>query len=255
MLEVTRSALVLVVLVASIARAQAVDPTLARGRVIASGGPASFVAITLDAPPAPAALALLDRYGAPATFFVRASAWDDAWIDGVEHVDADLGLRMERATDVVAALERAARAGHPLGMFRGRDARAAAKRLGLSEVPAGLAITRANAVARVRALSRGGVIVRVAPDALAPMLEELERLNCERRARAQPPITPVSLHYFVRDGNRVRPVPDDVALRTSAYAARLADRCEDRGRVRGDVPHRPRFDNHCAEDPLGKGCL
>lgn len=250
---VARGALVLVVLFVSLARAQPVAPALAHGRVIASGGPSSFIAITLDAPPSPAALALLDRYGAPATFFVRAGAWDDTWIDGVERVDADLGLLIERSTDLVAVLERAARAGHPIGAFRARAARAAAVRLGLSEVPSGLSITRANAVARVRALARGGVIVRVAPDALAPMLEGLERFNCARRAHQQPPITPVSLHYFVRDRNRAREIPEDIALRNSAYATRLADRCQDR--APGAFPHRPRPDNHCADNPLDKSCL
>jgi peptidoglycan/xylan/chitin deacetylase (PgdA/CDA1 family) len=62
------------------------------------------------------------------------------------------------------------------------------------------------------------------------ILDDLEAANCRRLAAGEPPIIPVSLHYFIRDehGGR-RPIPPEVAARTERYRAALPARCEARG--------------------------
>jgi peptidoglycan/xylan/chitin deacetylase (PgdA/CDA1 family) len=81
---------------------------------------------------------------------------------------------------------------------------------------------------------RGGVVLlhdtkRVTAKAISQLLADLERANCRRLAIHQPPVIPVSLHYFVRDHGAVRSIPPEVLARTAAYRAYLAAQCAARG--------------------------
>jgi peptidoglycan/xylan/chitin deacetylase (PgdA/CDA1 family) len=78
--------------------------------------------------------------------------------------------------------------------------------------------------------SGGGVIIlhdskAVTARVLPGVLDDLEAANCRRLARHKPPMIPVSLHYFMQDGDTPRPVPADVEARTQAYVTALPDRC------------------------------
>ena len=45
---------------------------------------------------------------------------------------------------------------------------------------------------------------------LASVLDDLEAENCRRLAAGRPPIVPVSIHYFLRDGRMPRAIPEAV---------------------------------------------
>lgn len=63
------------------------------------------------------------------------------------------------------------------------------------------------------------------------VLDDLEAENCRRLTAhdpKQPPIIPVSLHYFLRDHKSLRPVPAAVQARTDHYLAALPTRCAKR---------------------------
>jgi len=67
------------------------------------------------------------------------------------------------------------------------------------------------------------------------ILDDLEAMNCGRIAAGEDPVVPVSLHYFLRDGRKPRPVPEAVAARTARYRAALPDRCAARPDPSGPV--------------------
>ncbi len=93
---------------------------------------------------------------------------------------------------------------------------------------------------RERALSEilrleGGVVLmhdakEVTARSLALLLDDLEAANCRRLARKRDPILPVSLHYWLRDGGKPRPVPAEVEQRTRAYRDALPARCAARAK-------------------------
>ncbi len=76
----------------------------------------------------------------------------------------------------------------------------------------------------------GGIVLlhdtkQATANTLEDLLRDLERLNCRRLRRGIPPLLPVSLHYFLRDGAVARPIPPDVAARTDSYKSYLEERC------------------------------
>lgn len=83
---------------------------------------------------------------------------------------------------------------------------------------------------------RGGVVLMhdihsVTAKAIVGILDDLEAENCKRLAAAdpkQPPIIPVSIHYFLQDKAAARTIPDAVKDRTTKYTAALPGRCAKR---------------------------
>lgn len=76
----------------------------------------------------------------------------------------------------------------------------------------------------------GGIVLlhdtkQATASTLDDLLRDLERLNCRRMGRGKPPLLPVSLHYFLRDGAAARPIPPEVAARTDSYKSYLEERC------------------------------
>jgi peptidoglycan/xylan/chitin deacetylase (PgdA/CDA1 family) len=76
----------------------------------------------------------------------------------------------------------------------------------------------------------GGVVLmhdakEVTARSLALLLDDLEAANCRRLAAGKEPILPVSLHYWLRDNGRPRPIPEEVQQRTLAYRNALPGRC------------------------------
>jgi peptidoglycan/xylan/chitin deacetylase (PgdA/CDA1 family) len=76
----------------------------------------------------------------------------------------------------------------------------------------------------------GGIVIlhdteKATAHALADALGDLEAWNCKRLRRGKEPIIPVSLHYFLRDGDKPRPVPPDVEARTQRFRDALRARC------------------------------
>jgi peptidoglycan/xylan/chitin deacetylase (PgdA/CDA1 family) len=76
----------------------------------------------------------------------------------------------------------------------------------------------------------GGIVVlhdteKVTALALPGVLDDLAAWNCTRVRRGKPPIIPVSLHYFLRDGDQPRPVPAEVEARTRRHREALVTRC------------------------------
>jgi peptidoglycan/xylan/chitin deacetylase (PgdA/CDA1 family) len=66
---------------------------------------------------------------------------------------------------------------------------------------------------------------------IAGILDDLERENCARLARAKRPILPVSVHYFIREPDGTpRPIPAHVAARTERYRQALPGRCAARAK-------------------------
>lgn len=84
---------------------------------------------------------------------------------------------------------------------------------------------------------KGGVLLmhdtkEVTAKNIAGILDDLEAENCARLARAERPVLPVSVHYFIREpGGEKRPVPAHVAARTERYRKNLPDRCAARAKA------------------------
>ena len=74
--------------------------------------------------------------------------------------------------------------------------------------------------------------------AIEGILDDLEAMNCARLAAGEPPVLPVSLHYFLRDGGVPRPVPEAVEARTQRYKDALPGRCA--ARPKPDQPVDPK---------------
>lgn len=79
----------------------------------------------------------------------------------------------------------------------------------------------------------GGVVLMhdvkpITAKVIADVLDDLEAENCRRLEAKDPkrsPIIPVSIHYFLRDAKKPRPIPPEVEKRTEAYKAALPGRC------------------------------
>jgi peptidoglycan-N-acetylglucosamine deacetylase len=219
----------------------------------------------------PAVIAALEKYDVPASFFVVARrivgklgassrailAREDregftigchSWshINLKYSTKADAAREVDQAQKVIAE-----QLGRPIGMFRppygslgGAAAVTIAKR-GLTDVLWSIDTLdwRARSpdklrkkVLRMILAQHGGVVLmhdtkKITASIIGGVLDDLEAENCARLARNEPPIVPVSLHYFLTDGARqrgpgtARPVPPEVAARTAAYQAALPARC------------------------------
>jgi peptidoglycan/xylan/chitin deacetylase (PgdA/CDA1 family) len=141
----------------------------------------------------------------------------------------------------------------PIGMFRppfGKlswSARKRLKSLGVTEVfwsidPRDWAAEPGDEAALRRKIAReiwgqgGGVVIlhdskAITARILPSVLDDLEAANCRRIANHQEPMLPVSLHYFLQDGDAPRPVPAEVEARTQAYRDALPDRCRARAKA------------------------
>lgn len=76
----------------------------------------------------------------------------------------------------------------------------------------------------------GGVVLMhdvkaITAEVVAGVLDDLEAENCRRLAQQRTPIWPVSIHYFLRDGKKLRDIPEDVKKATDAYQLALPVRC------------------------------
>ena len=79
----------------------------------------------------------------------------------------------------------------------------------------------------------GGVVLmhdtkKLTAGSIHQILDDLEARNCERVAGGEAAIIPVSIHYFLRDGDQPRAIPTEVEARTQRYRDGLAARCEAR---------------------------
>jgi len=97
----------------------------------------------------------------------------------------------------------------------------------------------------------GGVVLmhdvkEVTAKSLELLLDDLEAANCQRLAEHKEPVLPVSLHYWLRDNGKPRPVPDEVKQRTLAYRNALPDRCAARPRP-AEPPEEPARRTHVAK--------
>jgi peptidoglycan/xylan/chitin deacetylase (PgdA/CDA1 family) len=166
----------------------------------------------------------------------------------VRLLDDDPATLEREINHSVAVLERAT--GTAIELFRppyGRLGPAAARRLrtlGLTDVrwsidPKDFHGKDGNALRRSVlhdiVEQRGGIVLlhdtkRVTASAVEQLFGDLERENCRRIAGDLPPIVPVSLHYFVRDLGKPRPIPAAVKARTRAYRSYLISRCQARAR-------------------------
>lgn len=80
---------------------------------------------------------------------------------------------------------------------------------------------------------QGGVVLMhdvkpITAKIIASVLDDLEAENCRRLEAKDPkqaPIIPVSIHYFLRDAKKPRPIPAEVEKRTDAYKTALPGRC------------------------------
>lgn len=137
----------------------------------------------------------------------------------------------------------------PVALFRapygkiGAEARKRLKTLGVTEVYWSIdtrdwetthgETLRKYAVKQI-VQQHGGVVLmhdakEVTAKVLSEVLDDLEVENCKRLAAKQEPIWPVTLHYFLRDGELPRAVPAEVAKKIDTYKAALPGRCAARG--------------------------
>lgn len=94
----------------------------------------------------------------------------------------------------------------------------------------------------------GGIVLlhdtkQATANTLDDLLRDLVRLNCRRLGRGKSPLLPVSLHYFLRDGDTPRPIPPEVAARTESYKSYLEEQCRPEapsGQVADEAPAEPR---------------
>ncbi len=88
-------------------------------------------------------------------------------------------------------------------------------------------------VLRMILADQGGVVLmhdvkKITAEVIAGILDDLEAENCNKLATGQPPIIPVSLHYFLKIGKQARAIPEAAAQRTETYRQELPKRCAQR---------------------------
>lgn len=221
----------------------------------------------------PAVLDALKQYDIPATFFVvtkrlAGKHGDKArellareMADGhlvASHSVSHAHLGRADAKKLAREIDRsfeilAAEAKRPIGMFRapfgslGGAGRARLRRLGVTEVFWSIDTLdwQAKHIDKLRkkvmamiVKQQGGVVLMhdvkpITAAVIAGVLDDLEAENCRRLSVKEEPIWPVSIHYFLRDGDAPRAVPDDVAKRTEAYKLGLPVRCAKRADASG----------------------
>ena len=280
----------------------------------------------------PAVIDALEKYDIPATFFivtqrllgkrgeksreVLARELTAGFLIG-DHSNSHINLRASAGKTLNKEIDASIRtlakeAARPIGLFRppygalSTAGRVRLKKLGVTEVIWSIDTLdwRAHNEERLRKkvlkmilADNGGIVLMhdvkpITAKVIGSVLDDLEAENCQRLKDQKTPIVPVSIHYFLRDGQlggaqgkkKVTPtpraIPDSVTKRTEAYKAGLAGRCAarppsppaptkpppaKRGRV-GDFGldptekgHKPpgigvHLSKECLEKPLAKGC-
>lgn len=213
----------------------------------------------------PRVMEALERYDVPATFFVvtrrlvgplaeanravlaqQLAAGFLVASHSVSHTNLETvstkAIRREIDQSVRVLSEQAAL---PIGLFRAPfgalddRGREHLKRRGLTEVKWSIDpmdwreldgdLLRERALAAILA-QEGGVVLmhdvkEVTARSIGRLLDDLEAANCRRLRWKQAPILPASLHYWLRDNGKPRPVPEAVKQRTAAYRKVLPIRC------------------------------
>jgi peptidoglycan-N-acetylglucosamine deacetylase len=216
----------------------------------------------------PQVIEALEKYDIPATFFIvtqRITGRHGEQSRELLHRELDAGFlvgshsvshtnlkhasgdKLNREIDA-SIRSLAVAAGRPIGLFRppygslSTAGRVRLKALGLTEVQWSVDTLdwRAHSAAKLRkkvlAMIKhddGGVVLMhdvkpITAKVIAEVLDDLEVENCTRLAEHREPILPVSLHYFLREGNAPRALPEAVLQRTAAYKAALPARCAKR---------------------------
>jgi peptidoglycan/xylan/chitin deacetylase (PgdA/CDA1 family) len=213
----------------------------------------------------PDVLDALEKYDVPATFFIvtqrivgklgaesrdiLARELADGFMIGSHSVThPNLGAATGKTLDheIDASIRTLAiQANRPIGMFRppygalGKAGRARLKKLGLTEVQWSVDTLdwASHSADRLRKKTvsmilrqNGGVVLMhdvkpITAHTLAGILDDLEAENCKRLGVGKDPLIPVSLHYFLKDGKTLRPLPGEVKQRTEAYRQALPSRC------------------------------
>ena len=216
----------------------------------------------------PKVIDALEHYAIPATFFivtqringklgaksrdVLARELADGFTVGSHSVThPNLGKGNEKLFDkeIDGSIRTLAiQANRPIGMFRppygsmNKAGRQRLKSLGLTEVFWSIDTLdwKAHDAARLRKKvikmiieQHGGVVLMhdiksITAKVIPEILDDLEAENCRRLAAKEEPITPVPLHYFMRDQRQARPVPDDVRAKVDGYKLALPTRCATR---------------------------
>ncbi|NVB81367.1 MAG: polysaccharide deacetylase family protein [Kofleriaceae bacterium] len=213
----------------------------------------------------PAVLDALKKYDIPATFFIVTKHFKGKDKDKARellarelaeghmvgsHTIGHVRLREVTPKELTQQLdgsfkELSTEAKIPIGLFRapygkiGPAARKRLKMLGVTEVYWSIdtrdwEIThgetlRKSAIKQI-VKQNGGVVLmhdakEVTAKVISEVLDDLEAENCKRLAAKQEPIWPVTLHYFLRDGELPRAVPAEVAKKLDTYKAALPGRC------------------------------
>ncbi len=216
----------------------------------------------------PAVLDALKKYDIPATFFIVTKHFKGKDKDKARELLArELAeghmvgshtaghVRLRAATPKVleqqldgSFKELSTEAKIPIALFRapygsiGTAARKRLKSLGVTEVYWSIDTRdweikhgeslRKSAVKQI-VKQNGGVVLmhdakEVTAKVIAEVLDDLEAENCRRLTANEEPIWPVTLHYFLRDGETPRAVPADVAKKLDAYKTALPGRCAQR---------------------------
>jgi peptidoglycan/xylan/chitin deacetylase (PgdA/CDA1 family) len=216
----------------------------------------------------PQVIEALEKYDIPATFFIVTQRitgrhgeqgrellhqeLDAGFLVGshsVSHTNLKHASGDKLSREIDASIKSlATEAGRPIGLFRppygalSTAGRVRLKALGLTEVQWSVDTLdwRAHSAAKLRkkvlAMIKhddGGVVLMhdvkpITAKVLSEVLDDLEIENCTRLAEHREPILPVSLHYFLREGNAPRALPNAVLQRTAAYKAALPARCAKR---------------------------
>jgi len=162
----------------------------------------------------------------------------------LKHASADKLTKEIDASIKTLAIE----ANRPIGLFRppygaiGPSGRVRLKKLGLTEVQWSIDTLdwrshnedrlRKKVISMIKKEGGGVVLMHdvkpITAKVIALVLDDLEAENCARLTDNREPILPVSLHYFLKDGNTARELPDAVKQRTAAYKAGLPQRCAKR---------------------------
>ena len=95
----------------------------------------------------------------------------------------------------------------------------------------------------------GGVVLmhdvkEITASTVGLLFDDLEAANCRRLEEKKDPIVPVSLHYFLQENGKTRPVPEDVKKRTLAYRNALPGRCAARPKPAPKAEEPPRIATH-----------
>jgi len=216
----------------------------------------------------PQVIDALEKYDIPATFFIvtqRISGkhgepgrellhreLDAGFLVGshsvshpnLKHASADKLTKEIDASIKTLAIE----ANRTIGLFRppygaiGPSGRVRLKKLGLTEVQWSIDTLdwrshnedrlRKKVISMIKKEGGGVVLMHdvkpITAKVIALVLDDLEAENCARLTDNRDPILPVSLHYFLKDGNTARELPEAVKQRTAAYKAGLPQRCAKR---------------------------